>query len=43
MIDLERLANHKGSAFGRVGATEPQPSNEQFANLCATALHRTDK
>ncbi|MGE5418912.1 MAG: tRNA 2-selenouridine(34) synthase MnmH [Chloroflexota bacterium] len=30
-IDLERLANHKGSAFGSLGEP-PQPSTEQFAN-----------
>lgn len=31
-IDLERLANHKGSAFGSLGQL-PQPSSEHFANL----------
>ncbi|HMG15159.1 MAG TPA: tRNA 2-selenouridine(34) synthase MnmH, partial [Saprospiraceae bacterium] len=31
VIDLERLANHKGSAFGRLGE-EPQPTVEQFEN-----------
>ena len=31
MIDLESLANHKGSAFGSLGQS-PQPSTEQFAN-----------
>jgi tRNA 2-selenouridine synthase len=31
MIDLEGLANHKGSAFGALGEL-PQPSTEQFAN-----------
>jgi tRNA 2-selenouridine synthase len=30
-IDLERLASHKGSAFGSLGQP-PQPSTEQFAN-----------
>jgi len=32
IIDLERLANHKGSAFGALGQL-PQPSTEQFANM----------
>lgn len=31
IIDLEDLANHKGSAFGDLGE-EPQPSTEQFEN-----------
>lgn len=32
VIDLEGLANHKGSAFGSLGQL-PQPSSENFANL----------
>lgn len=31
-LDLEGLANHKGSAYGGIGA-EKQPSTEQFENL----------
>jgi tRNA 2-selenouridine synthase len=31
-IDLESIANHKGSAFGALGQP-PQPSTEYFANL----------
>jgi tRNA 2-selenouridine synthase len=31
-IDLEGLANHKGSAFGALGEL-PQPTTEHFANL----------
>lgn len=31
VIDLEKLANHKGSAFGALGQDE-QPTNEQFEN-----------
>ena len=31
VIDLEQLANHKGSAFGALGQP-PQPSTEQFTN-----------
>jgi len=30
-IDLEQLANHKGSTFGSLGQ-EPQPTTEQFEN-----------
>jgi tRNA 2-selenouridine synthase len=32
VLDLEQLANHKGSAFGSLGQL-PQPTTEQFANL----------
>jgi len=32
VIDLEGLANHKGSAFGSLGQA-PQPSSEHFANI----------
>lgn len=34
-LDLERLANHKGSAFGALGQ-EMQPTNEQFENDIAS-------
>lgn len=34
-VDLEALANHKGSAFGGMGA---QPTQEMFENLLAIAL-----
>lgn len=37
IIDLEHLANHKGSAFGRLGE-KPQPSHEMFENLLAIEL-----
>jgi tRNA 2-selenouridine synthase len=37
VIDLEGLANHKGSAFGNLGMP-PQPSQEQFENRLAIAL-----
>jgi len=37
VIDLEGLANHKGSAFGGLGEG-PQPSSEQFENLLYAAL-----
>jgi tRNA 2-selenouridine synthase len=38
IIDLEALAVHKGSAFGNIGLP-PQPSQEQFENMLAVALH----
>jgi tRNA 2-selenouridine synthase len=36
-IDLEGLANHKGSAFGALGEN-PQPSQEMFENILAQNL-----
>ena len=36
-IDLEYLANHRGSSFGGLGMTR-QPTNEQFENLLAEKL-----
>jgi tRNA 2-selenouridine synthase len=41
IIDLEKLANHKGSAFGHLGQN-PQPSNEQFENMLAIEWFNTD-
>ncbi|MEP7323876.1 MAG: tRNA 2-selenouridine(34) synthase MnmH [Saprospiraceae bacterium] len=41
VIDLERLAHHKGSAFGWIGE-QPQPSQEQFENNLAQDLYRLD-
>lgn len=37
IIDLEKLANHKGSAFGSLGQ-ELQPGQEMFENLLAMEL-----
>lgn len=37
VIDLEALANHKGSSFGMLGEA-PQPSQEHFENLLWAAL-----
>lgn len=42
VIDLEKLANHKGSAFGALGQP-PQPSTEQFANNLYREWSRLDK
>jgi len=41
IIDLEGLANHKGSAFGALGEL-PQPSTEHFANLLYNEWKRND-
>ena len=37
VVDLEGLAQHRGSSFGGLGLP-PQPSSEQFENLLAAAL-----
>jgi len=37
VINLEKLANHKGSAFGHIGLPT-QPSQEMFENLLGTAI-----
>jgi tRNA 2-selenouridine synthase len=44
VIDLEGLANHKGSAFGAIGQAV-QPTQEMFENKLATALfnNKTDQ
>lgn len=42
VIDLEGLANHKGSAFGHLGE-QNQPSGEHFQNLLGMQLFRLDK
>ncbi|MBA2248996.1 MAG: tRNA 2-selenouridine(34) synthase MnmH [Chitinophagaceae bacterium] len=39
VIDLEGLANHKGSAFGALGEA-PQPGQEMFENLLASELFK---
>ncbi len=41
-IDLEGLANHKGSALGGIGQAK-QPSQEMFENLLAEKLEATCK
>ena len=41
VIDLEALANHKGSAFGALGLP-PQPSTEHFENLLADVIKHFD-
>lgn len=37
VVDLEALANHKGSAFGSLGEN-PQPKQEMFENMLAEKL-----
>ncbi len=41
IVDLEGLANHKGSAFGALGEA-PQPTVEQFENNLFTQLKKQD-
>jgi tRNA 2-selenouridine synthase len=42
VIDLEKIACHKGSAFGSLGQPG-QPTSEHFANLLFDELEKTDK
>lgn len=41
ILDLEQLANHRGSSYGSLGLP-PQPSNEQFENQVAMAWWMLD-
>ena len=41
VIDLEALANHRGSAFGGIGMV-PQPTQEQFENELALQFEQID-
>jgi tRNA 2-selenouridine synthase len=41
ILDLEGIANHKGSSFGGIGLP-PQPTVEQFENLLAESLSHLD-
>jgi tRNA 2-selenouridine synthase len=41
VIDLERLAHHKGSSFGALGE-QPQPTQEHFENTLWAALRDMD-
>lgn len=41
VLDLEALANHRGSAFGAMGQA-PQPTNEAYENTLAVAVRRVD-
>ena len=41
IVDLEGLADHKGSSYGAIGE-DPQPSNEHFENLLWSSLQLLD-
>jgi tRNA 2-selenouridine synthase len=41
VVDIEAIANHKGSAFGSLGE-KPQPTNEQFENELCHAFSKMD-
>lgn len=41
VIDMEAIAHHKGSAFGKIGEM-PQPSSEQFGNNLFEILKHLD-
>lgn len=42
IIDLEAIARHCGSAFGRIGLSLPQPTQEQFENEIAWKIDQMD-
>lgn len=42
VLDLEALANHRGSSFGALGQL-PQPTNEQFWNAIAMEWSKFDR
>jgi tRNA 2-selenouridine synthase len=42
VIDLEGLANHKGSAFGAIGEKE-QPTTEHFQNILFIEMYRLNR
>jgi tRNA 2-selenouridine synthase len=42
VVDLEKIASHKGSAFGALGE-KSQPSQEQFENELACFIRTVDK
>lgn len=42
VIDLEEIANHKGSAFGGIGKN-PQPTYEQFENNLFSEWNKLDR
>ncbi len=41
VLDLEALANHRGSSFGHIGKGR-QPTSEQFQNFIALSLNSSD-
>ncbi|MGB3405771.1 MAG: tRNA 2-selenouridine(34) synthase MnmH [Microcoleaceae cyanobacterium] len=42
VLDLEKLANHRGSSYGSLGQP-PQPTNEQFCNLMIIHWAKLDR
>jgi tRNA 2-selenouridine synthase len=42
VVDLEGLAAHRGSSFGRIGITAPQPTQPEFNRLVRNALAVSD-
>jgi tRNA 2-selenouridine synthase len=42
VIDLEALAGHRGSSFGRVGLTSTEPTKREFDALVSRALAACD-
>ena len=42
VLDLEALANHRGSSFGRLGINTPQPTTEHFENELGIELSKMD-
>lgn len=40
VIDLEKIARHKGSAFGGIGQSQEQPTQEMFENHLAFELNQ---
>jgi tRNA 2-selenouridine synthase len=42
VIDLEAIAQHKGSSFGALGE-QPQPTQEHFENLLWSKLRKVDR
>ena len=42
VIDLEGIANHRGSSFGSLGMKE-QPTTQQFENILAESLYKFQK
>jgi len=42
IIDIESLANHRGSAYGSIGMLNQQPTSEHFENQIALKLNELD-
>ena len=42
VIDLEALAGHRGSSYGRVGLTSVEPTKPEFDTMITTALAACD-